>query len=296
MSVGPTAGVDPESLVHSRYIVIWACNMVSTNLHQWPYVLEAQRRGAKVVVIDPMRHRTAKRADWHIPIRPGTDGALAMALIHVILAEGLTDADYVAEHTVGVDELAERAHGWTPEWAEQETGVPAADIRTLAREYAAAQPSMIRVGVAIERSSGGGQTVRAISCLPGLVGAWRRPGGGLLALPLWAFPVDWDALSRPDLLRPGTRVVNQYHLGRALSGEMGLDPGVHALVVYNANPVIVCPDQARLLAGLAREDLFTVVSEQFMTDTALYADIVLPATTQLEQLDIMFSWGTSTWG
>ncbi|MCO1658659.1 molybdopterin-containing oxidoreductase family protein [Pseudonocardia humida] len=291
MSLGPTAGVDPESLVHSRYIVIWACNMVSTNLHLWPYVLEAQRRGAKVVVIDPVRHRTARRADWHIPIRPGTDGALAMAMIHVILAEGLTDAEYVAEHTVGAEELAERARDWTPVWAEGETGIPAADIRTLAREYAAAQPSMIRIGVAIERASGGGQTVRAISCLPGLVGAWRRPGGGLLALPLWAFPVNWDALTRPDLLRPGTRVVNQYHLGRALTGEMGLDPGIHALTVYNANPVIVCPDQERLLAGLAREDLFTVVSEQFLTDTALYADIVLPATTQLEQLDVMFSWG-----
>jgi anaerobic selenocysteine-containing dehydrogenase len=291
MSLGPTAGVDPESLVHSRYIVVWACNMVSTNLHLWPYVLEAQRRGAKVVVIDPVRHRTARRADWHIPIRPGTDGALAMALINVITTEGLTDAEYVAEHTVGIDELTERARDCTPEWAEGETGIPADDIRTLAREYAAAQPSMIRIGVAIERSSGGGQAVRAISCLPGLVGAWRKPGGGILALPLWAFPVDWDALSRADLLPAGTRVVNQYHLGRALTGQMGLDPGIHALMVYNANPVIVCPDQERLLAGLAREDLFTVVSEQFLTDTALYADIVLPATTQLEQLDVMFSWG-----
>jgi anaerobic selenocysteine-containing dehydrogenase len=293
MSVGPTAGVDPESLVHSRYIVIWACNMVSTNLHLWPFVLQAQRNGAKVVVIDPMRHRTAKRADWHIPIRPGTDGALAMALIHVILTEGLTDAEYVAEHTVGVEELAERVASCTPEWASQETGIPADDIRTLAREYAAAQPSMIRIGVAIERSSGGGQTVRAISCLPGLVGAWRNPGGGILALPLWAFPVNWEGLSRVDLRPEGstTRVVNQYHLGRALTGELGLETSVAALMVYNANPVIVCPDQERLLAGLAREDLFTVVSEQFMTDTALYADIVLPATTQLEQLDVMFSWG-----
>ncbi|GAA4679751.1 molybdopterin-dependent oxidoreductase [Pseudonocardia yuanmonensis] len=291
MSLGPTAGVDPESLVHSRYIVIWACNMVSTNLHLWPFVAEAQKRGAKVVVIDPVRHRTAKRADWHIPIRPGTDGALALALIHVILAEGLTDAEYVAEHTVGVEELAERVRDCTPEWASEETGIPAEDIRTLAREYAAGQPSMIRIGVAIERHSGGGQTVRAISCLPGLVGAWRRPGGGLLALPLWAFPVNWDALSQPQLRPEGTRVVNQYLLGRALTGEMGLDPGIHALMVYNANPVIVCPDQEKLVAGLSREDLFTVVSEQFLTDTALYADIVLPATTQLEQLDVMFSWG-----
>jgi anaerobic selenocysteine-containing dehydrogenase len=218
-----------------------------------------------------------------------------MALIHVILAEGLTDADYVASTPSGSTNwpsgrrtarrsgVLRRPHPGR--------GHPHAGPR-VRRRAAVDDPDR----VAIERSSGGGQTVRAISCLPGLVGAWRRPGGGLLALPLWAFPVDWDALSRPDLLRPGTRVVNQYHLGRALSGEMGLDPGVHALVVYNANPVIVCPDQARLLAGLAREDLFTVVSEQFMTDTALYADIVLPATTQLEQLDVMFSWGPCTWG
>lgn len=290
MSVGPTAGVDPESLVHSRYIVIWACNMVSTNLHLWPFVAEAQRRGAKVVVIDPVTHRTAARADWHIPIRPGTDGALAMALINVITGEGLTDADYVEQHTLGIDELTERAAGCTPEWAEAETGIPAEDIRTLAREYAAGQPSMIRIGVAIERHPGGGSTVRAISCLPGLVGAWRRPGGGLLALPLWAFPVNWDALSQPQLRPEGTRVVNQFHLGRALNDEV---PGgnVHALMVYNSNPVVVCPDQDKVVAGLAREDLFTVVSEQFLTDTAQYADIVLPAATQLEQTDIMFSWG-----
>ncbi|SFM88497.1 Anaerobic selenocysteine-containing dehydrogenase [Pseudonocardia ammonioxydans] len=290
MSVGPTAGVDPESLVHARYIVIWACNMISTNLHLWPFVAEAQRRGAKVVVIDPVRHRTAARADWHIPIRPGTDGALAMALIHVITTEGLTDEAYVADHTLGIDELTERAADCTPEWAEAETGIPAADIRTLAREYAAGQPSMIRIGVAIERHPGGGSTVRAISCLPGLVGAWRRPGGGLLALPLWAFPVNWDTLSRPELRPPGTRVVNQFHLGAALAGEIE-GPPIHALMVYNSNPVVVCPDQDKVLAGLAREDLFTVVSEQFLTDTATYADIVLPAATQLEQTDVMFSWG-----
>ncbi len=292
MSLGPTAGVDPESLVHSKYIIIWACNMVSTNLHLWPFVAEAQRNGAKVVVIDPVRHKTAARADWHIPIKPGTDGALAMAMINVIIAEGLTDADYVRDHTVGIDELTERVQDHTPEWAEGETGIPAEDIRTLAREYAAAQPSMIRIGVAIERHAGGGQTVRAISCLPGLVGAWRKPGGGLLALPLWAFPVNWDALSHAELRPENTRVINQFHLGKALTGDIAGDgPGIHALMVYNSNPVVVCPDQERVLAGLAREDLFTVVSEQFLTDTAQYADIVLPAASQLEQLDVMFSWG-----
>ena len=161
MTIGATAGVDPESLVHSRYIVIWACNMVSTNLHLWPFVAEAQRRGAKVVVIDPVRHRTAKLADWHIPIRPGTDGALALAMMHVIIAEGLTDEAYVRDHTVGYAELVERVQQYTPEWAAEETGIPADDIRTLAREYATTEPSMIRIGVAIERHAGGGQTVRS---------------------------------------------------------------------------------------------------------------------------------------
>lgn len=291
MTVGPTAGVDPESLVHSRYIVIWACNMVSTNLHQWPFVLEAQRRGAKVVVIDPVRHRTAQRADWYLPIRPGTDGALALAMIHVIIAEGLTDEAYVRDHTVGFDELAERVREYTPEWASGETGIPAEDIRTLAREYATSQPSMIRIGVAIERQAGGGQTVRALACLPALVGAWRRPGGGLLQMPLWAFPVNFGALMHPELAKPGTRIVNQFLLGRALTGELELDPPITALMVYNSNPMVVCPEQGKVAAGLAREDLFTVVSDQFLTDTARYADIVLPATTQLEQLDVMFSWG-----
>jgi anaerobic selenocysteine-containing dehydrogenase len=291
MTIGATAGVDPESLVHSRYIIIWACNMVSTNLHLWPFVAEAQRRGAKVVVIDPMRHRTAARADWYIPIKPGTDGALALAMMNVIIGEGLTDEDYIQNYTVGYEELAERVTQYTPEWASEQTGIPAEDIRTLAREYATSQPSMIRIGVAIERQAGGGQTVRSIACLPGLTGAWRKVGGGLLQLPLWAFPVNWPAFIHPELATPGTRVVNQYLLGQALTGEMALDPPITALMVYNSNPVVVCPDQDKMIAGLSRDDLFTVVSDHFMTDTARYADLVLPATTQLEQHDLMFSWG-----
>ncbi|MBO0874396.1 MAG: molybdopterin-dependent oxidoreductase, partial [Pseudonocardia sp.] len=220
-----------------------------------------------------------------------TDGALALAMMHVIINEGLTDEAYVREHTVGYDDLVERVRAYTPEWAAEETGIPPEDIRTLAREYATSQPSMIRIGVAIERHAGGGQTVRAIACLPALVGAWRQVGGGLLQLPLWAFPVNWGALMHPELATPGTRVVNQYLLGRALTGELELDPPITALMVYNSNPLVVCPEQAKVATGLAREDLFTVVSDHFLTDTARYADIVLPATTQLEQLDIMFSWG-----
>jgi anaerobic selenocysteine-containing dehydrogenase len=291
MTVGATAGVDPESLVHSKFILIWACNMISTNLHLWKFVAEAQRRGAKVVVVDPVRTRTAKHADWHLPIRPGTDGALALAMINVIINEGLTDEAYVRDHTVGYDELKERVQQYTPEFAAAETGLDAEDIRTLAREYAAAQPSLIRIGVAIERHAGGGQTVRALASLPALVGAWRHVGGGILQLPLWAFPVNWPAFLGAEMIKPGTRVLNQFLLGRHLNGEVPLDPPIKALMVYNSNPVVVCPEQDKMIEGLRREDLFTVVSEHFMTDTADYADIVLPATSQLEQQDIMFSWG-----
>ncbi len=291
MTIGDTAGVDPESLVHSRFVLVWACNVMSTNLHLWPYIREARARGAKVVVVDPVRTRTAAAADQHIAIRPGTDGALALSMAHVVIAEGLTDDDYVERYTVGYPEFAERVAQYTPEWAETETGVPAETIRQLAREYAAGQPSVIRIGVAVERHAGGGQAVRALACLPALVGAWRRPGGGILQLPLWAFPVNWGAFLHPELLTPGTRVVNQFLLGAALDGDLPAGPPIRALMVYNSNPVVVCPDQDRLVRGLQREDLFTVVSEQFMTDTAEYADIVLPATTQLEQDDVMFSWG-----
>jgi anaerobic selenocysteine-containing dehydrogenase len=291
MTLGPTAGMDPESFVHSRYIILWACNVRSTNLHMWPFIKQAQERGAKVVAIDPLRHRTAQSADWYIPIRPGTDGALALAMMNVIVNENLVDDEYVERYTTGFDGLAERVQQYPPEWASTVTGIPAEDIVTLAREFATAQPSAIRIGVAIERNAGGGQAVRSIACLPALVGAWRHVGGGILQLPLWAFPLKWDVLSRPDLIQPGTRVVNQFQLGPALTGELGLDPPVRALFVYNSNPVTQACDQGRTLAGLAREDLFTVVSEQFLTDTADYADIVLPATTQLEQFDLMFSWG-----
>jgi anaerobic selenocysteine-containing dehydrogenase len=291
MTVGPSPGTDPESFVHSRYIILWACNTISTNLHHWPFIAEAQKRGAKIVVIDPVRTRTARQADWHIPIKPGTDGALAMAMINVIVSEGLADKDYIEKHTVGYDELAERAREYPPENIAAVTGIPADDIRKLAREYATTRPSVIRIGVAVERHSGGGQTVRALTCLPALVGAWREVGGGILQLPIWAFPVKWDGLMRADWIKPGTRVLNQWKLGAALTGEMKLDPPIQSLFVFNANPAVVVGEQDKVLKGLARADLFTVVSEHFITDTARYADIVLPATTQMEQYDIMFSWG-----
>ena len=205
--------------------------------------------------------------------------------------EDLVDQDYVENYTLGYDELKQRASEYPADKVADITGIPADDIRTLAREFATSQPSVIRIGVAIERHAGGGQTVRAAACLPALVGSWRNVGGGMLQLPIWAFPVDWGVLMRPDLQTPGTRVLNQWRLGPALNGELGLSPPIKSLFVYNSNPAVVAPEQGKLLDGLAREDLFTIVSEHFITDTAQYADLILPATTQLEQEDIMFSWG-----
>lgn len=290
MTIGHTPGVDPESFVHSKYIILWACNTLSTNSHHWPFIEEAKKRGAKLVVIDPVKTRTARLADWHLQIRPGTDCALALAMMHVIIKEGLVDREYVDNYTIGFDELAERVTRYTPEFASAETGIPVADILKLAREFAKTPPAVVRIGVAVERHAGGGQTVRAIACLPALIGAWRHVGGGLLQLPIWAFPVNWPNLMRPDLQPPKMRVINTWRLGAALSGDVS-GPPIRSLFVYNANPMAMVSEQAKLEQGLARDDLFTVVSEHFLTDTAKYADIVLPATTQLEQKDIMFSWG-----
>lgn len=291
MTVGPTPGMDPESFQYAKLIILWACNMLSTNAHMWPFVEKAQRNGAKLIVIDPVRTRGAQQADQHIRIKPGTDTALALAMMHVIVNEGLTDADYVDKYTTGFEELQAHVQQYTPEFAAEITGVDAEVIRTLAREYATTQPAAIRIGVGIERSAGGGQLVRAVTCLPALVGAWRKPGGGILQLPLWAFPINWDGLHRADFIAEGTPVVNQWHLGRALTHDLPLDTPIESLFVYNSNPLVVAPDQVRLIEGLSREDLFTVVSEHFVTDTARYADILLPATTQVEQADLMFSWG-----
>lgn len=292
MTVGGSGGLDVESMAHSKYIIVWGMNMTSTNLHGWPFLLEARKHnGAKIVVIDPVRNRTARQADWHIPIRPGTDGALAMGMIHEIIAQGLVDTDYVEKYTVGYDELAARAQDFPPERVEEITGIPAADVRTLAREYATSQPSAIRQGVALERNRGGGQAIRAITCLPALVGAWRHVGGGTMEMPIWEFPTQFDKICMPQWIPEGTRVVNELDLGKALTGELQLDPPIKSLFVYNSNPVSQGPAQQKLMDGLMRDDLFTVVSEHFITDTAKFADLVLPATMQAEQLDIMVTWG-----
>jgi anaerobic selenocysteine-containing dehydrogenase len=291
MTVGPTGGLDVESLAYAKYIIVWGMNMISTNLHGWPFILEAKANGAKVVVIDPVRTRTAKAADWHIPIRPGTDGALALGVMHVIITEDLVDHDYVERYTLGYEELKARALEFTPERVAGITGIPADDIRRLAREYATMQPSAIREGVAIERSPGGGDAVRLISSLPALVGAWRYVGGGAVEMPIWEFPFNFDFIQRPDWIRPGTRVVNELDLGRALAGEMDLDPPLMSVFIHNSNPVSQQQNANTVRRGLEREDLFTVVSELFLTDTARYADIILPSALQAEQYDLQVTWG-----
>ncbi|MGH8503700.1 MAG: molybdopterin-containing oxidoreductase family protein [Gammaproteobacteria bacterium] len=291
MTVGPTGGLDVESLAYAKYIIVWAMNMMSTNLHAWPFILQARRKGAKIVVIDPIRTRTAKQADWHVQIRPGTDGALALGMMNVIIAEDLVDHDYVEKYTLGFDELRARAAQYPPEKVARITGVPAEDIRRLAREYATTQPSAIREGVALERSPGGGDAVRLVSCLPALVGAWRHVGGGAVEMPIWEFPFNFDFIQRPDWIKPGTRVVNELDLGDALTGAMKLDPPIKSVFIYNSNPVSQQQNANKLIEGLKREDLFTVVSELFVTDTARYADIILPASLQGEQYDLQVTWG-----
>ncbi|HSV72094.1 MAG TPA: molybdopterin-dependent oxidoreductase [Methylibium sp.] len=291
MTVGATGGLDVESLEFAKYIIVWGMNMLNTNLHAWPFIMKARANGAKVVVIDPIKTRTAKQADWHIRIKPGTDAALALGMMNIIIEEKLFDADYVDKHTLGFDRLAKRAAEFPPERVHQITGITSDDLIQLSREYATVQPSAIRQGVSVERSPGGGDAIRAITALPALVGAWRHVGGGAVEMPIWEFPFKLDFMCRPDWIRPGTRVINELDLGPALTGQLPLDPPIKSLFVYNSNPVSQAPAAGQIVAGLEREDLFTVVSELFITDTAKYADILLPAAMQAEQYDLMVTWG-----
>jgi anaerobic selenocysteine-containing dehydrogenase len=291
LTVGATAGVDPESFVHAKYIIIWACNSVSTNLHHWHIIKQAQKQGAKVVVIDSYASKTAKEADWHISPKVGTDGALAMAMIHTIIEEGLVDQDYIDNYTVGFEALKERAKTRTPEWAQEITGIPAEIIRTLAREYASTQPAAIRIGVALERHHGGGQTIRAVSCLPALTGAWRHVGGGAMQFSVWEHPYKNNVISRPDLIPEGTRVINVLQLGRALTDEPPAGAPIKSIMCWNANPVTQAPETDKIVQGLMNEDLFLVSAEHFISDTACYADILLPAAMGAEMEDMILSWG-----
>jgi anaerobic selenocysteine-containing dehydrogenase len=289
-TVGKSIGFDPEAVVDARLIVAWGANIVSSNVHLWPFVEEARRRGARFVAVDPYRSRTAEKADAHLALLPGTDAALALGVMHVIFRDRLEDRDYLDRYTRGVEALEARAREWPPERVATVTGLSAAEVESFAREYATTQPSAIRLNYGLNRHAGAGTAVRTIASLPALTGAWRHAGGGVLLSTSGTFPVDSEALERPDLVPPGTRTLNMSQLGRILL-DPALDPPVKALFVYNSNPAAVAPEQDQVHRGLAREDLFVVVHDLFLTDTADFADIVLPATTTLEHYDIHKAYG-----
>jgi anaerobic selenocysteine-containing dehydrogenase len=284
-------GADPLAVPRCKFIVNWGSNTANTNSHLWSLMIEARKAGAAIVTVDPYRSPTARRSDWHIQPRPGTDAALALGLMHVIWRDGLQDDDYLARGTVGADLLRERVLSeYPPERVSSITGVDVDTIARFAHRLAREQPSLIRLNYGMQRHRGGGMAVRTIACLPAVIGSWRHHGGGALLSTSGTYDFAMDKLTRPLLSPPDARTVNMNQLGEALAGELP-GPPVGALYVYNANPAAVAPDQSRVLDGLRREDLFVVVHELFATDTVDYADIVLPATSQLEQVDIHGSYG-----
>jgi anaerobic selenocysteine-containing dehydrogenase len=294
-TVGGKVGMDVEQFERSRLIVIWGSNSITSNLHFWTFAQRAKRNGAKLICIDPWRNDTAAKCHEHIQLLPGTDAALALAVMHELIVNDWLDHDYIARYTLGFEQLKARALQYPPERAAQICGIDARQIRELARDYAQITPAAIRVNYGLQRARGGGNAVRAIMCLPALTGAWRHAAGGALLSTSSVHPVNDAVLQRPDLLagrKP--RAINMSTIGDALCGApqaLAGGPPIEALIVYNSNPVAVAPQSRRVVEGFAREDLFTVVLEHFQTDTADYADYVLPATTQLEHLDVHKAYG-----
>ncbi len=288
ITLGAGVGMDPERFVEAKLILLWGTNPIVSNLHLWSRVQEAKRRGAKLIAIDPYRSLSAAKCDRHLAPLPGTDAALALGMMHVIVNENLHDADYVARHTLGFEQLKRRLQDYPPQKAAAICGLAAEEIVALAREYAGTRPAAIRLNYGMQRHAGGGMAVRSITCLPALTGHWRDAAGGVLLSTGDWYGLNHVQLERADLIPNRPRSINQSALGDALTA---LDPPVRAIYVYNNNPVAVCPDSQKVIAGFRREDLFTVVHEIFLTDTADYADIVLPATTQLEHYDVHKSYG-----
>ena len=291
---GGKLGMRMEFFAESQLILIWGSNSIASNLHFWRLAQEAKRNGAKLVCIDPRKSETAEKCHEHLQLLPGTDAALALALMHELIVHDWLDHAYIALHTLGWEALRARALEWPPERAAQVCGLPVEQIRQLARDYGTTRPAAIRLNYGMQRVRGGGNAVRAIACLPALVGAWRHRAGGLLLSSSGVSPFNKAALQLPQLLgdrRP--RTLNMSTIGDVLlhPGDAQFGPQVEAVVVYNSNPVAVAPESAKVAAGFAREDLFTVVLEHFLTDTADHADYVLPATTQLEHWDIHGSYG-----
>jgi anaerobic selenocysteine-containing dehydrogenase len=292
--LGRKLGTDTELFPRARYIIAWGANIHGNNVHLWPFIEEARHNGAKLVVIDPYKTRTAQCADWYLPINPGTDAALALGMMHVIIGENLYDGEYVSKHVNGFEQLAQRVRDYPPHRVAEWTGIAAEDIIKLAREYATTTPAVIRVNYGVQRSENGGTNVRTITMLPCIIGAWKHAGGGIQLSCSGAFKLNKEFLERHDLMlssalgRP-SRVVNMSELGKALNT---LDsPPVKAVFVYNSNPAAIAPNHNDVVRGLMRNDLFTVVHDQFFTDSTDYADIVLPATTFFEQKDIQQAYG-----
>ncbi|MCZ8515635.1 molybdopterin oxidoreductase family protein [Paenibacillus filicis] len=286
-TMGGGYGFDPEDSVHSKLIIMWGINAVSTNMHQVVLAEQARKNGAKIVVIDVHNNRTGRWADWFIPIVPGTDAALALGMMHVLFAEGLVNEPFLQQYTVGHEELREHVRSYDPSTVSAITGVPVEDIIRLARMYGETGPSFIRIGNGPQHHDNGGMCIRTISCLPALTGAWLCKGGGAIKSNGAYLEHNSKALQRPDLLERPTRRVNMNLLGSAL---LELDPPIRSMYVYNSNPAVVAPHANKVRQGLEREDLFTVVHDLFMTETALYADIVLPATSSFENTDFYRSY------
>ena len=288
-TIGTKTGTDIEQFQNSKLIVFWGCNAIASNLHLWSRAQEAKRRGAKLIAIDPYRSLTAEKCHQHIALMPGTDAAFALGVMHVLMREGWLDRDYIERYTLGYDALAERAKEFAPQRVAAICGIDANEVEGFARDYWQTRPAAIRVNYGMQRARGGGNAMRAIACLPALAGHWRDAAGGVLLSTSGMYPIDSDALYRPDLLSGRTpRTINMSTIGHDLQHA---DPPIDALIVYNSNPVAVAPRSREVARGFAREDLFTVVLEHFLTDTADYADYVLPATTQLEHVDVHKSYG-----
>ena len=297
-TLGAKVGMRVEFFAESKLIVIWGSNSIGSNLHFWRYAQQAKKNGAKLICIDPRRSETAEKCHEHIALLPGTDAALALALMHELVTHDWLDHDYIARHTLGWPALRERALQWSPERAASVCAVPVEQIRSLARDYGQCfidkQPAAIRLNYGMQRVRGGGNATRAVACLPALIGAWRHRAGGMLLSASGEFPPDKAALQRPDLLAGRQpRTVNMSTIGDDLLREnsAAFGPRIEALIVYNSNPVAVAPESGKVVQGFTRDDLFTVVLEQFQTDTADYADYILPATTQLEHWDIHTTYG-----
>jgi len=298
-TIGAKIGTDTEQFEHAKLIIIWGSNPIASNLHFWVKVQEAKRKGATIIAIDPYRSLTAEKCHQHIDLLPGTDAALALGLMHVLIRDDYLDHDYIKNHTLGFDQLAARVKTWTPETTAKICGIKPEMVEQLAQLYGTTamrgEAVAIRLSYGLQRTHGGGMAVRNVACLPALVGAWRHPAGGVLLSSGDSFPKRLDRLERPDLrsTSKARRLINMSTIGDDLlkptSKEFG--PAIQAVIVYNSNPIAVAPESSIVARGFAREDLFTVVLEHFQTDTADYADILLPATTQLEHTDIHATYG-----